>query len=311
MFAVIGLAPAALLAGSVLARGVSLAALFPALAAVLVVSAGDPQQPVAGHAQKRFLTGAGVVVILLGVELAETRLASPAYALLVGAVPAGLSAWILSGVYAPSPAVRRLVRALMIVRAPRRAYLVAALAWPLAAALSIVVCSRLGGMRVSLPPASSLRLLGGWVVTGVFTAALTALAWYGFAARRLLRRLSPVVAGLLIGALQWLVVWGPSLHAATLTDPFFASRLAASAAAAVAGIWVYGRSRSSLLPIWLMDALSVASRDLALLVVTPVVAGRGDVLDELFAAAAVTVALVLLVAGRMWRRAAAPEAVER
>ncbi len=307
-FAVVGVAPALILSGNVLGQGVSLAALFPALAAVLVISAGDLPHPVPGHRQKRLLVAVGVVVVLLAVPLAKTALADPIYAALVSAVPAVLTAWILSGVYSPSAAIRDLVRALASTQAPRRALLLAALAPTLTVALSVLVCSRLPGIDVGPPRASSAGLLAAWIVTGVFSSALAALAWYGFVAHRLLGRLNPVAVGLALGAVQWFLVWGPTLRPATLADPFYFSRLAASLAVAVVGVWVYRRSAGSLLPVWLMGALLVAARGLAVLMVTPVVVARGDTLDEVFGAAVVAVALVVIVADHMWRRPPAAKA---
>ena len=307
-FVLVGMCPVVFLPLGVFGHGVSLAALFPGLAAVLVVSAGDLPDPVPGHGAKRLLVAAGVFVVLLGVALAKTALADPLYTVLVTAFPAVLAAWILSGVYSPSAAVRGLVRALASARAPRSAYLVAALALPLAVALSVLVCSRLPGIDVGPPRASSAGLLAGWIMTGVFTSALAALAWYGFATHRLLRRFRPLAAGLTIGAGQWLLTWGPELRPATLADPFFLSALTSSLAVAVVGVWVYRRSAGSLLPVWLMGALLLAARDLALLMVTPAVVARSDTFSEVFSAAAVAVALAATVAGRMWRRPAAGEA---
>lgn len=301
-FAAVGLAPALLLSANVLGHSVSPAALFPALAAVLVTSSGDSPHPLPGHLHKRLLLATGVVVVLLGVPLAKTALTAPLYTLLVTVFPAVLAAWILSGVYSPSAAVRELVRALASARAPRRAYLVAALALPLAVAFSVLVCSRLPGIDVGPPRASSAGLLASWIVTGVFSSALAALAWYGFAAHRLLRRFSPVAVGLAIGAAQWLLVWGLELRPATLGDPFFVSRLASSLAVAVVGVWVYRRSAGSLAPVWLMGALLVAARDVAFLAVTPAVVARSDTFSEVFSVLTITAALGVIAAGRMWRR---------
>ncbi len=300
--------PVVFLPLGVFGHSVSLAALFPALAAVLVVSAGDVPDPVPGHGAKRLLVAVGVSVVLLAVALAKTALADPLYTMLVTAFPVALTAWILSGVYSPSAAVRSMVRALASWRAPRPTYLVATLTPPLAVAFSVLVCSRLPGIDVGPPRASSAALLAGWIVTGVFSSALAAIAWYRFVARRLLRRFSPVAVGLVVGVAQWLLVWGPELRPATLGDSFFLSRLAGSLAAAVVGVWVYRRSAGSLTPVWLMGALLVAARDVASLMVTPAFVDRSDTFSEVFSAVTVAVALVVIVAGRMWRRPGAGEA---
>lgn len=309
-FVLVGLAPPLLLSGNVLGHAVSLAVLFPALAAVLVVSGDEDPVPVPGHRLKRLLVAVGVWVILLGIGLVEGGLSDPVWTLLVGGVPAAIVAWVLSGVYSPSPGVRSLVRSLATVRGSRAAWVVGALAWPAAAAVAVLLCSRLPGVAILSPvrPSSGVQL-AGWVVTGVFGGALGAIGWYGFAARRLLPRLSPLLSGLLIGAVQWLLVWGMSLRPDTLTEPLYVWGLAGSAATGVAMVWVYERSRGSLLPVWLMGSLLVASQWASYLAVLPD-AGSVEVLTEAFAATRMGIALVLVVAGRMWRfPAATPEPV--
>jgi hypothetical protein len=177
----------------------------------------------------------------------------------------------------------------------------AALAWPAAAALAVGVCALLPGMSLS-PAGADLDLLTGWIVPGVVGAALAAVAWYGFAARRLLPRLSPIATGLLVGAAQWLVTWATTLGWTGLADPFFLARLAGSAAAALVAVWVLLRSRGSLLPVWLLGALLPASKGIAFLLVSADVVGRADTLEQVFAVVQAAVAAALVVAGRMWRR---------
>ena len=305
-FALVGVAPALVLSGNILASTVSLAALFPALAAALVASEGDAAEPVAGDRAKRLLLAAGVFLVLAEVRLVSTGFEALAYMALVGAVPAALAAWVLSGAYAPSPGFRALIRPLVALRAPRAAYLVAALSWPLAAVVAAAVCSRLPGVSVSPPRASSAGLLAGWLISGAVASALVAVAWYGFAARRLLTRLSPLATGLLVGVAQWLLVWGVTLRPGTLLDAFYLSGLAGAAATGVAGVWVLTRSRGSLLPVWLMQTVLVAAGALAFLVVVPDLAGRANAFAVAFAATRAVVALALVVAGRMWRRPAGP-----
>lgn len=307
-FALVGLVPAALLGGNVLGGSIALAALFPALAAMLALSSGDQPQPLPEYLARRLLVAIGVVAILVGARLAWTGLDGLAYRLIVAAVPAALAAWVLSGMYAPSPAVRRWVRSLVATGAPRRVLPVAVLAWPLVGAASVVVCAALPGLTVAAPRAASVGLLAATIVNGVFAAALVALGWYGYAGRRLLPGLNPLVTGLLIGVLQWLVVWGPALRPATALAPFFLFRLIGFAAAGVVGMWVYGRSRGSLLPVWLLGVSLALSQTVTYLSVTPQVVGRTDTLPALYAAGQATVALVLAVLGRMWRQ---PQDVSR
>jgi hypothetical protein len=301
-FLLVGMAPALVLSGNVLGATVSLTALFPALAAVLVTATGDEPRPVPGQQTKRLLLAAGVIVLLGGAGLAQSGLDNPAYTALAVGVPTALAAWVLSGAFSPSPAVRALVRPLASASGSRGAYIVAALAWPGAAALAVAVCSRLSGMTVAWGEQPGLGLLTGWVVPGVAGAALSAVAWYGFAARRLQPRLSPLAAGLLIGAAQWLVTWATALGWTGLAEPFFLSRLAGSAAAALVAVWILERSRGSLLPVWLLGALLPVSKGAAFFLVSVDVVARADTLEQVFAFLQVALAGALVFAGRMWRR---------
>ena len=122
------MAPALVLSGNILASTVSLAALFPALAAALVASESDAAEPVPGDRARRLLLAAGVCV-LAEVRLVSTGFEALADMALVGAVPAALAAWVLSALRALAR-VPALVRPLVALRAPRAAYLVAALSWP-------------------------------------------------------------------------------------------------------------------------------------------------------------------------------------
>ena len=300
-FLIVGLAPAVVLSGNVLGATVPPAALFPALAALLATASGDENRPLPGYQARRLLLAAGVVLVLGGATLARSGLSSPLYSAFVVGVPTALSAWVLSGAYSPSPAVRALVRPLASARGTRSAWLVAAVVWPGAAALSVAVCTRLPGLSLASDGRSGLDLLTGWVVPGVIGGALAAVAWYGFAARRLQPRLSPLATGLLIGAAQWAATWATALGWTGLTEPFFLARLAGSAAAALVAVWVLARSRGSLLPVWLLGALLPVSKGVALLLVSVDVVARADTLEQIFALVQVAVALALVVAARMWR----------
>ena len=302
-FALFGLVPVVAFAfGSVLVTAEAFAAVFPALAAVLITGDSDAREPLPEHRTKRLFVAGGVFVILGGVRFAAMGYGSPAYAAIVVGAPSAIAAWILSGVYSPLPSVRRLVRGLSSTRASRAAWLVAALAWPAAGALALVLLARRPGFSVVAPGGSDLGLLAVWTAVGLFNSALATLAWFGFAARRLLPRLGPLATGLLIGAAQWLVVWTPTLRWNSPLTPFFLSGVAGSAAAGVAGVWVLQRSRGSLTPVWLLGTLAYASHGLAFLTVQVGVHARSDGVNVAFAIGEVAVALVLVVAGRMWRR---------
>ena len=310
IFILVGLVPPLLLRGNVLGNSVLSSMLFPAIAAMLLISSGDEPLPLPEHRVKRLFVATGVVVLLVGARLAWTGLDSLPYMALALGVPALLAAWVLSAVYSPSPAARRWVRSLVAPGAPRCVHLVAVLAWPLVAVASIVVCSLLPGISVARPPAGAAVSMATVTVVGAFAAALAALGWYGFATRHLLLRLNPLATGLLVGAAQWLVLWAPLARPGTVVSPFFLLRLAGLAAAGVVGVWVYERSRGTLLPVWILGTLLVVSKDLASLTVTPDLVGRADSLPGVFAAGQVAVAVALVLAGRMWRcPARAPEAV--
>ena len=301
-FLLVGLVPALLLSGNMFGGSVALAALLPALAAMLVISSGDEPRPLPEHLTKRLLVAVGVVVPIVGARLVWTGAGGLAYALLVAGVPAALAAWVLSGVYAPSPAVRRWVRSLVATGAPRRVLLVAILAWPLVAATSVAVGAAVPGLSLTAPRGASTGLLLSLTVTGVFSAALAALAWYGFAAVRLLPRLGPLATGLLIGAVQWLVVWGLDVWPFALPASFLLVRLAGSVAAALTAVWALERSRGSLLPVWLLAATLAVAQPLSRLTVIPDDVTRTGTMQELFVTGQVILALVLVVACRMWRR---------
>jgi hypothetical protein len=151
---------------------------------------------------------------------------------------------------------------------------------------------------------SSAGLLAGWLISGVIGSALVAVAWYGFAARRLLTRLCPLATGLLIGVAQWILIVGITRDPGSLADSFLVIGLAGSAATGVAGVWVVARSDGGLLPVWLMQTLLVTATTLAFFVVVPDLPSRSTTFDAVFTAIQVAVALVLVVAGRMWRRPA-------
>jgi len=307
LFMLVGLVPPLLLSRNVVSGSIALVALFPALAAMLVLSSDEAPRPVPGHGTKRLLVAVGVVVVVAAARLALTGLDGLLYKALAVGVPAVVAAWVLSGVYAPSPAVRRWVRSLVATGAPRATFLVAILAWPLVAAVAIAICATLPDLSVAPPRAATAGAIAATAVTGVFTAALAALGWYGFAARRLLLRLSPLETGLLLGVVQWLVVWGFTLRPDTVLEPFFLFRLAGFAAAGVAGVWVYGRSHGSLLPVWLLGLTLVVAQEWMYLTVTPDVVARTDTLPGLFAAGQVLVAAALVASGRMWWRPAATD----
>jgi hypothetical protein len=267
---------------------------FAVLAALLVARASDTEGKVQGRISARIV----VFVVALAVLLAMTGWLFGDPASLWLALPTCLFvAFALSGAYSPSVALRDLVRPLLHRRASAAAWAVALLAWPLLGAVGIAA-SHIGA------PAN---VQGEWyfpasIVPGaVFMALPVAIGWYGFAARRLLLRTSALNAALLVGLLPWLAVVLPLSVWSTPLSTFVLRTSLDGLALAVVAVWIYQRSRGSLLPV------------LVLLIETNVVAwavfvwsapriypsGRRDLI---MAGLHCAFALGLLLQGRMWRR---------
>lgn len=164
------------------------------------------------------------------------------------------------------PAVRDLVRPLVAWRLPWRRYAFALLAWP-ALAVVVVAAARLLALRdhsavASLPPSltreradlilraslGELLLVVPWIV-----------GWYGFAARRLLARYSPLAVALLLGTLLAIAFLLPDLQFVGSQANDVAQDLAGTLPLAVVSLWLYGRSPRSLLPLVLLQSTAPVS----------------------------------------------------
>jgi hypothetical protein len=240
---------------------------------------------------------------------------------------------VVSGVISPSEAVRRLARSLFAWRHRGVPLLgIAALLVPAALALVAV-----GGVRLAhLSGHPQLVFVGSWTSAAVvFVAQLFALspgvfAWYGFAAGRAAGRVPPLVVGLAVGLAGVL----PAQMAVSLITARFGFayeggsdrvlNIAFVIALAIVAVWMTGRCRDSLLPIvvflasvgtgsYVTGAWVYAGSD----VVSGTPLGTGGAIPTgataVYACVTIVLALLVVVAGRMWRPDAgdAPVAPER
>jgi hypothetical protein len=267
---------------------------FAVLAALLVAWATGAEPKVQGRIGMRIAVFALALIVLLAVtgwlfgDLFTLWLALPTSIFIAAA---------LSGAWSPTVAVRDLVRPLLRVRASAAAWAAALLSWPLLGAVGIAV-SHVGAPAnvhgESYLPAS---LFAG----ALFSALPVTIGWYGFAAPRLLLRSSALITALLVGLLPWLAVilplsvWSTPLNTYVLRSSFDAFALA------LVALWVYQRSRSSLLPVLVLLVAANVVNFAVLVWWVPRVyqsGGRGLFMAGLHCA----LALGLLLHGRMWRR---------
>ena len=256
-FFLVALLPTAVVAfpGSLMATSEVNTNGFALLAALLVARACDRTAPLpAATARRVVLFAASLAVILAVVWLGSDGVG----ALVLYSFTAVVTAVALSGAYSRTPALRELVRPLLRVRARWSAWLVAVLAWPLFGVAGVAI-SRLGAPTQAIGFSSDI--LGPWLVLGAIVTAIPAtLAWYGFAARRLLASRSALLTAVLVGLVPWLAI---VLPASTWSDPLsqlvlgfshpFDSYVVRSClgalASGVVGVWILQRSRVSLLPV--------------------------------------------------------------
>ena len=233
------------------------------LVAILLCWAADGGQRLARQRRKRLLVFA-LVSLLAGLVVAlvvprQEATFGPAYrgAYLLLAVMLG---YLVSCLWSPVTAVRDLVRPLLSWRLSWDRYAFALLVWPLVGAATLVV-SGLLGPRSGYQPGGGARLGD---IPGVLEASLTVLiyavphlvGWYGFAARRLLVRHSPLAVALLVGVL--LAVPG-SLGLLFVLPSLAALNLVGSLADAVIVVWLFDRCDGGLLPLVLMAAMGTFS----------------------------------------------------
>ena len=155
----------------------------------------------------------------------------------------------VSCLWSPAPAVRDLVRPLLRWRLSWTAYAFALLAWPLLAAI-VVTASHLLPVRESgyvflMPDEAQVWQWAAKAFAYDLVLKIPfVVGWYGFAARRLLARRSPLLVGLLLGVLLTAALWLPTMR--SLSDSTQLARFAASdVSLAVITVWLYGKARGS------------------------------------------------------------------
>jgi hypothetical protein len=272
---------------------------FPVAAAMLVVWAEGSRRewaPRRGARLAVFLATLAIYLLPAWFGYGDTSLVP-----LPSAVCVALA---LASLYSPRATMRDLARPLGRLRSSASAYVVGLVAWP-AIAVLVVVAAHLW--------ARGPVFVAGWdrvprlhasfeaVHHGFLAAVPTAIAWYGFTARRLLDRLSPLITALLVGPLVTLASLIPLiLWSSPPGDYLIVTLLNATGLAAVA-VWVFQRSQGSLVPVglFLLEANAVP---LVVLLWSPRLLGSEPGSRYLMVGLLCALALVLAVEGRMWRR---------
>lgn len=230
------------------------------------------------------------------------------YPLWLAALVAGLA---LSGVVSPSDEVRRSARRL-VSWPPRNVPLLAvvALAAPALLAGGAIIIERLsptqgGGV---LPDWFSPASLVTSFVFGLLLYLPGIYAWYGFAATRLMRHVSPLLAGLLVGAAN--AVGGVFIALAdAYRSQFWPSGWATdlaldvcySLALALICVWLMQRARGSLVAVVLFTGAATAAGQVAYWWGGSTFEAASRV-GDLYAGLLAALATLLVLAGRMWRR---------
>jgi hypothetical protein len=226
------------------------------------------------------------------------------------ALVAGL---VLAGAVSPFAAVRRPSRALVSWRGSR-VWLLAGMAVVVPAACA--AAAAIGGRLAPLAEGGSIpfRYPLGYPVVDFVTALLInvplVFAWYGFVGERLARRVSPLVAGLVIG----LALVLPSQLAVRMVDrslglwglnnTWYVLTLMSAIAVAVLAVWLARKARGSLVPTAvLLAAVSTGTNVIAWTSLSYGILARTH---ELYPACLIVVAVLFALAGRMWRRTEAP-----
>ena len=308
-FFLVALLPTAVVAlsGSLMATSEVNTDGFALLAALLVARSCDRCAPLPAATGRRILLFAvSLAAILAIVWLGNDGVG----ALVLYVFTAVVTAVALSGAYSPTPALRDLVRPLLHARAHWSAWLVAVLAWPLLGVAGVVI-SRLGAPTQAIGLDGDL--LGPGFVVGAIVAEIPAtLAWYGFAARRLLASRSALLTAVLVSLVPWLAVvlpasiWSDPLNQLVLGfshpfDSYVIRSCLGALAVGVVGIWILQRSRPGLLPVLVfLSETTIVSW--AVFVWAGTRFGLGDGLSWLMVGLHWLLAVVLVVQGRMWRQ---------
>jgi len=272
--------------------------IFAVLAAMLVAWSCDDGAKAAKHRVGRVAAFVIVFAVYMLPLLWGGRVPG-FYALLRHASLGAVTALALAAVFSPTASLRELVRPLLRWRAPWQAYAVAVAVWPLMG--GFVIAARRQPLTGSAVGGATRSFVLFVLLTALLTAVPAAVAWYGFAAPRLLGCLSPLITALIVGPLPWLAVVLPVGAWDHYSSPFVPLSLLQQLAIAIVAVWLYLRSRASLLPVVLLFAVSGA---VSTAVAIWLGAGRGPdyattlsllLLEAIFA-------LVLVMQGRMWRR---------
>jgi hypothetical protein len=280
---------------------------FALLAALLVARACDRSAPLPPAPTRRVVLFAGSLAAILAVVWQGS---DGIGAFVPHIFTAVVTAVALSGAYSPTQALRDLVRPLLHTRARRSAWLVALIAWPLLGVAGVVI-SRLGAAPTQAIGLGDL--LGPWFVAGAIVAAIPAtLAWYGFAAQRLLASRSALLTAVLVGLVPWLAVvlpasiWSDPVSRLVLGfshpfDSYVVRSCLGALASGVVGVWILQRSRPSLLPVLVfLSETTIVSW--AVFVWAGTRFGLGDGVSWLMVGLHWLIAVVLIAQGRMWRR---------
>jgi hypothetical protein len=226
------------------------------------------------------------------------------------ALVAGL---VLAGVVSPFTAVRRLARALVSWRGRRVWLLVAvALLVPGVCAAAARIGGSLAPLAVdgSVPIHYSVSYSVAAFVTALLINVPLVFAWYGFVGERLARRVSPLVAALVIGLALVLPsqlvlrIADRSLGLSGLNDAWYVLTLMSVIAVAVLAVWLARKARGSLVPTAVLFAAVSAGTNVVVL--TSSNGGISGRTRELYPGCIIVVAVLFALAGRMWRRMEAP-----
>ncbi len=222
------------------------------------------------------------------------------------ALVAGL---ILAGVVSPFTAVRRLARALVSWRDPR-VWALAALALFVAGACTTAASA--GGLLSPLavdgsgPFHFSVSYVLATVVARLLVSVPLVFAWYGFVDERLARRVSPLIAALVIG-LAITLPYQVAVRIVGIGSLFglpgggwYVLSVLGGIALAVPAVWLVRKARGSLIPAALLFAAIPAGMTAA----TWTISNEGILMraQELYPGCIIVAAVLFALGGRMWRR---------
>jgi hypothetical protein len=224
-------------------------------------------------------------------------------------------AYLTTCLWSPSSHVRELVRPLLSWHVPWQRYAFALLAVPLVTLVAVEIAHLLPFVKPEHLPYLSgyvgrwLRYLPRSLLGGMIVWAPWVVAWYGFAALRLLARRSPLEVALLLGILLG-AAWSLTGVAFGLSFETAVILLVEQVALAVLAVWLFESSRRSLLVVLILQGsyvsgaalLSFASVRMAVSYTTAAVA-----LDV----GLCVLALVLVSVDKMWMRPIGGEAQRR